>query len=428
MEAFALDEWAYPSGHRSRTPDIWYAGPVFRVSPNELSFASVASWKAIYGHRPADKGAVIKSEFYDMYGAGFESLCVGSERNPLKHNQMRKSLSSAFSTKALSEQESIVARNIDAFVLKVGQDGGPGSDGLNMSKWYEMNAFDVLGDMAFGESFHCIENGKPHFWQELILSHLFYITVADNLRRFPLISSITKALFPSTVAVRNQNSMYSREKVARKSTRKDFLSTLRRALIRTSIAGGETVATFLAATTFYLLQEDACYDKLRAEVRSCFPSYESINATAAQQLPYLQAVIEEGLRIYPPGSQGFPRISPGIFVDGYWVPKDTEIYTSAWSVTHDMRNFHDPMKFKPERWLETDCTDIKEASQPFSLGSRGCLGRNFAIMEINLTLAKLVWRYDMELVDKGLDWLGSSAVWIMWAKPALMVRFHERVP
>lgn len=135
-------------------------GPVFRVSPNELSFASVASWKAIYGHRPADKEAVIKSELYEMYGAGFESLCVGSERNPVKHSQMRRSLSSAFSTKALSEQESIVARNIDSFVLRVGQDGGPSSDGLNMSKWYEMNAFDVLGDMAFGESFHCVETGE----------------------------------------------------------------------------------------------------------------------------------------------------------------------------------------------------------------------------------------------------------------------------
>lgn len=53
----------------------------------------------------------------------------------------------------------------------------------------------------------------------------------------------------------------------------------------------------------------------------------------------------------------------------------TEIYTSAWTVTHDERNFHEPMTFKPERWLDPDCTDIKEASQPFSLGTRMCLGQ-----------------------------------------------------
>ena len=130
------------------------------MSPNELSFASVGSWKDIYGHQPGGKPAIVKSEFYEMYGAGFRSLCIGSERNPSKHQQMRRSLSSAFSTKALSEQESIVARNIDGFIMKLGQLGGPKTAGLDMSKWYEMSAFDILGDMAFGESFHCIDNGK----------------------------------------------------------------------------------------------------------------------------------------------------------------------------------------------------------------------------------------------------------------------------
>jgi cytochrome P450 len=136
------------------------AGPVFRVSPNELSFASVNSWKDIYGHNIGQKQTLIKSEFYDMYGSGFESLCIGSERNPQKHRKMKQSLSAAFATKALREQETVVANRVDAFVSRIGQDGKPGSGGLNMTKWYEMLAFDILGEMAFGESFGCIENGK----------------------------------------------------------------------------------------------------------------------------------------------------------------------------------------------------------------------------------------------------------------------------
>jgi cytochrome P450 len=55
--------------------------------------------------------------------------------------------------------------------------------------------------------------------------------------------------------------------------------------------------------------------------------------------------------------------------------KQTEVYTSAWAVTHDARNFHEPTVFKPERWLDPQCRDIKEASQPFSLGYRACIGR-----------------------------------------------------
>lgn len=53
----------------------------------------------------------------------------------------------------------------------------------------------------------------------------------------------------------------------------------------------------------------------------------------------------------------------------------TEIYTSAWTVTHDEANFSQPDDFIPERWLSPDNKDRKEASQPFSLGLRGCLGR-----------------------------------------------------
>ena len=165
---------------------------------------------------------------------------------------------------------------------------------------------------------------------------------------------------------------------------------------------------------------------LKQEIRTRYSRYDEIDATSALQLSYLQATISEGLRIYPPGSQGFPRISTGLEIDGTYIPagvsntfslpfsislpiylslphinythdpifiprssinrfinqklirirlQQAEIYTSAWTVTHDARNFHSPYAFKPERWLDKECADIKEASQPFSLGPRGCLGR-----------------------------------------------------
>ena len=130
------------------------------MSPNELSFASVRSWKAIYGHQTsASKPTLIKSEFYEMYGAGFRRLCIGSERKPGVHSGMKKHLSAAFSSRALIEQESIVSAVLDRFVDRMGRDGTePG--GVNVTKWFEMVSFDVLGEMAFGESFGCIESGK----------------------------------------------------------------------------------------------------------------------------------------------------------------------------------------------------------------------------------------------------------------------------
>lgn len=77
----------------------------------------------------------------------------------------------------------------------------------------------------------------------------------------------------------------------------------------------------MAAVTFYLLKNPDSYAKLANEIRARYSSYEEIDAKSAQQLVYLQAVIHEGLRIYPPGSQGFPRLSPGTNIDGFWIPK-----------------------------------------------------------------------------------------------------------
>ncbi|KAH7141623.1 cytochrome P450 [Dactylonectria macrodidyma] len=191
------------------------------------------------------------------------------------------------------------------------------------------------------------------------------------------------------------------------------------------IAGGETVATFLAGMTYFLLKTPIAYRKLRDEIRGRYRSLDEITATSAAQLPYLQAAISEGLRIYPPGSQEFPRICPGAIVDGHWVPEGTEVYTSAWTVTHDEENFHLPYEFKPERWLDDACTDNLSASQPFSLGPRACVGKNFAYMEINLILAKLHYEFDLELLDEELDWLEQSRMHVMWWKPALNVRFKS---
>lgn len=285
-----------------------------------------------------------KSEFYDMYGSGFNSLCIGSERDPEKHRQMKSFLSAAFSTKALLEQEPLVSQTVDAFITRLGNDGGSETKGLDMTKWTEMVAFDILGEMAFGQSFECIIRGEPHYWQEMILKHLYFITVADNLRRLPFALTLARFLAPVLTAVRNKHSQFTRDKVAERMTnknlRKDFMSNLiskvesgevdREEMTAHAstliIAGGETVATFLAATVYYLLKTPEVYKAMREEIRNRFPTYESINATSAQQLPYLQAVINEGLRIYPPGSQGFPRLSPGLAIDGEWIPEGVRVY------------------------------------------------------------------------------------------------------
>ena len=65
--------------------------------------------------------------------------------------------------------------------------------------------------------------------------------------------------------------------------------------------------------------------RLVSEIRGAFKSYQDVKAQPAQQLPYLQAVINEGLRLFPPSSQGSPRVSPGFELHGEYIPEGVRI-------------------------------------------------------------------------------------------------------
>jgi cytochrome P450 len=106
----------------------------------------------------------VKSDFYE--GGSFADQCgsIVSERDPVVHGRMRRDLSHAFSQKSLSEQEFIIARVIDRFIEKIQQSNG---EELDIVKWFTMATFDIIGDLAFGETFNGIETGtkilRPKF-------------------------------------------------------------------------------------------------------------------------------------------------------------------------------------------------------------------------------------------------------------------------
>lgn len=99
-----------------------------------------------------------KGQFYTMFGVGFDAKCIGSERDPRKHRRIRGLLSPGFSAKALLEQEEIVRGVVEKFITKLGEGGDPTV--RDMSVWYGLVAFDLIGEMAFGESFNSLDNGQ----------------------------------------------------------------------------------------------------------------------------------------------------------------------------------------------------------------------------------------------------------------------------
>ncbi|KAI0550323.1 cytochrome P450 [Xylaria curta] len=423
-------------------------GPVVRTSPNELSFNTAQSWRDIYGFRPNHK-TFVKSPFYD--GGSFADVAhsIVSERDPAQHGVMRRYLSHAFSDRSLREQEGLVTEMVDLFINQIGILGTkPG--GIDIVMWYNLLTLDIIGSLAFGEPFGGLQSGQYHPWIQLVLGAMRKGALADCMSRFPLASKIMQWLVPGTIekliADARKHEAHTMSLVQKRlkdlSDRPDFLTRILESRDRDSIsdiqiaahasdfmtAGSETTATVLSTITYYLLRLPEVYRKLKDEIQAEFQTFEQINAKSTAHLKYLNAVICEGMRIYSPLPVALPRIVPegGDTVDGYPIPGGVTVSTATLGSSNSTVNFDRPFEFIPERWIGENSRDMLDASQPFSIGARGCLGRNLAWMEMNTTLAKLHFKYDIELLSKNIDWHRDSRMHTLWHKPHMYVQVVER--
>jgi cytochrome P450 len=173
-------------------------------------------------------------------------------------------------------------------------------------------------------------------------------------------------------------------------------------------AGSDTSSITLAAAFFYLSRNLKALTKLQNELRSTFDSFYIIHqGPKLNRCTYLRAVIDETLRMAPPVSSSIPREveAGGIRINNQYIPEGTILGTSAYCLHRNIDNFPDPSIYRPERWIVNeqngvtadDVAAAKLAFVPFSLGSRGCVGKPMAYAEILIALARVFWRFDVRL-------------------------------
>ncbi|KAG6356107.1 hypothetical protein INS49_015492 [Diaporthe citri] len=131
--------------------------------------------------------------------------------------------------------------------------------------------------------------------------------------------------------------------------------------------------------------------------------------------------------MFPPVAAGLPRVCPGAVIDGQYVPAGYIVSCENYPLARDPRYWVNPDDFRPEQWIGQGLGDDKRAFQPFSSGPRACLGINLAYLEPRITLAKIIFAYDLELVSREIeDWNRSCTSFGLWRKPGLLVKFHPR--
>ena len=153
-------------------------GDVVRISPNELSFASVDSYRDIY--TPTGEATFIKSQFYKV--SNFTSSDIIGEADVAVHASMRKLWAYGFSAKALLSHEELEQRYVDLFIRQI-RARGTGREGMNVVAWFNYMTFDIIGELVFGESFGALASGTPHFWIAVILDNMASGLIIDLVRR-----------------------------------------------------------------------------------------------------------------------------------------------------------------------------------------------------------------------------------------------------
>ena len=158
-------------------------------------------------------------------------------------------------------------------------------------------------------------------------------------------------------------------------------------------------AQVLRGTAYHISARPLIRQRLHAELKSAIPSNASLPLPELEKLPYLTAVVNEGLRLCSPVTHRSRRQFPDKTLDyhGQAIPAGITVCTTGWLIHRNENIFPEPSVFEPERWLGPEGKTRERYLVPFNRGTRSCLGVNLARAELYLILATVYSRFDFDV-------------------------------
>jgi hypothetical protein len=161
-------------------------------------------------------------------------------------------------------------------------------------------------------------------------------------------------------------------------------------------AGYETTSTLLGFLAHVLINNERVQDRIREEINEHFHNESSIDYCVLQNLPFLDSVINETLRMFPPITNFISREAQADYhFRDMIIPKGTGINIGVYQLHHDPNLWKDAEKFIPDRFLKDKSLSSSIAFQPFGFGPRNCVGLRFALLEAKMTIARLLKSYKL---------------------------------
>jgi hypothetical protein len=468
-------------------------GDVVRVGPDALSLRGPQFPQQVYSITAAKN--LRKSDFYAclqniVNGKRAASLVAITEET--EHARTKRAIAHAYSLTKLVEFEELVDSTINVFLDTLSSRFASTGQTCDLGRYLQYLAFDVIGELTFSKRLGFLETGEDvngiiaaigaNFRYFSVLGQMPWL---DNyLGKHPIYVKYFRKPVSSPILLFAQELLQERlDQLSKAETassddkeadnekaddtamaKPDFLSRFLAArkdseepelmgdrqllsyLFMNINAGSDTIGSTLKGIFYYLLQNPDSVSKLHSELQTAQSEGRiegrSPTWSEAQNLPYLNSVIKEGLRLNPALSLSLERVVPkegmklSTSADGekgeLYLPAGTVIGINPYVQHRDKRIFGDDADdWRPERWLttkEAETKDMEHHLMTFGMGKRTCLGRNIAMLELVKIVPAMVLAFELDWADGG--WKGGNGwkvinKWVL-EQSGLVVKVKER--
>ncbi|RDX52351.1 high nitrogen upregulated cytochrome P450 monooxygenase 2 [Lentinus brumalis] len=432
----------YIPGNRSRHFAALHRqyGDVVRTGPNELCIVDPSMIPHILGVPGVPKGPI-----WVGGSLSYKTLPLVGIADTEEHMRRRRAWNRGLAPSALREYEVVTASRAKQLVQRLQEQVGE----INLGDWMNRFTYDFMSDMAFGGGSELLNDGdRDNMWTTIsdamkiamFLGHVPWLGVYLGYIP-PAVSQLKRLL--------SRGEELAAQRLAQGSTTRDLFHYLnnedlpdkepapRHQLIDDGVlavvAGSDTTSIVLTSTFYCVLTNPDAYEELQAEIDKHFPPGDDPYITQHHRnMPYLQAVINEALRLFPPVPGGTERRVPQhgepVISGSLRIPPGTSIFMPPWVLHRDARNFTFPTSFWPERWLiasgqlslekarlpssirspwahagdqgairPVDFVHNESAYIPFSYGPMNCPGKGLALMELRMVVTAVFQHFKIRL-------------------------------
>lgn len=400
-------------------------GPVARVGPNEIIIDDPEAVRGIM----AARSQYTKSNWYSAFRFNPERDNILTQLDNKIHDRLRSKMITGYSGRENLGLEITIDTHLNELTNLVSTKYISTSSilrPLDIARTVQYFTLDVITHLGFGQEFGFLAaDADVYDYIETTTAALPLMSILSTFPRLQAVMRsylVKKYILPSEKdpaglgqVIRVAKSILTERYKPDAKDEKDMLgSFIRHGLSQEEaeaevllqiVAGSDTTATAIRMTLLHLITSPSTYAKLRNEIFSVSLS-NPVRDSEAMTLPYLQAVIKEGLRMYPPISSVMFKHSPpsGDVIAGIRIPGGTKVGLCWYGISRNKESYgKDSQVFRPERWLEAEGEALERMERTndliFSPGRWGCLGKGLALMTLNKVFVELLRRFDFQVID-----------------------------